>query len=133
MEDLREAKVDRRRDVVLSEMFDPFRLYIDDRTFDHDRVDQTVILGALEEWRLINTSPDWHPFHIHVNDFQVISVNGEPFDAWSWEDTFPIPAFGEVVIRSRFLDFTGKYVYHCHILDHEDKGMMGVVEVVALA
>ena len=43
------------------------------------------------------------------------------------------PAFSEVVIRSRFLDFTGKYVYHCHILDHEDMGMMGVVEVVAPA
>ena len=36
-----------------------------------------------------------------------------------------------ITIRSRFLDFTGKYVYHCHILDHEDMGMMGIVEVVA--
>ena len=48
----------------------------------------------------------------------------------SWEDTTPIPAFGEIVIRTRFLDFTGKYVYHCHILEHEDMGMMGIVEVV---
>ena len=132
-EDLRQAKVDRRREVVFSETLDPFRLYIDGKTFDHDRVDQTVLLGALEEWRLINTSPDWHPFHIHVNDFQVIEVNGEPVDAYSWEDTTPLPAFGEVVIRSRFLDFPGKFVYHCHILDHEDMGMMGVVEVVAPA
>ena len=132
-EDLREAKVDRRRDVVFSEMLDPFRLFIDGKTFDHDRVDQTVLLGTLEEWRLINTSPDWHPFHIHVNDFQVIEVNGQPHEADSWEDTFPLPAFGEVVIRTRFLDFTGTFVYHCHILDHEDKGMMGIVEVVAPA
>lgn len=133
IEDLREARVDRQRELVFSETLDPFRLFIDGKSFDHDRVDQTVILGALEEWRLINTSPDWHPFHIHVNDFQVISVNGEPVDAWSWEDTTPLPAFGEVVIRSRFLDFPGKFVYHCHILDHEDMGMMGVVEVVKQA
>ncbi len=129
--DLRQAAVDRRRELVFSETLDPFRLFIDGLTFDHDRVDQTVQLGATEEWRLVNTSPDTHPFHIHVNDFQVVSVNGEPVDADSWEDTTPIPAFGEIVIRSRFLDFPGKFVYHCHILDHEDRGMMGVVEVIA--
>jgi len=97
---------------------------------EHDRVDQRVTLGATEEWVLRNTSSDTHPFHIHVNDFQVVSINGEPVDADSWEDTYPIPAFGEIVIRTRFLDFTGKYVYHCHILGHEDLGMMGIVEVV---
>jgi suppressor of ftsI len=129
-EDLRTAQIDRRREVVFSETLSPFRLFIDGRTFDHDRVDQTVALGATEEWRLVNISPDTHPFHIHVNDFQVIEVNGEPVDAYSWEDTTPIPAFGEIVIRTRFLDFPGKFVYHCHILDHEDMGMMGIVEVV---
>lgn len=130
-EDLRSATIDRRREMIFSETFDPFRTLIDGQTFDHDRVDQRVNLGATEEWRLVNTSADWHPFHIHVNDFQLIEVNGEPVDPWSWEDTTPIPAFGEVLIRTRFLDFPGKFVYHCHILDHEDRGMMGVVEVVA--
>lgn len=129
-EDLRNAQIDRRREVVFSETLSPFRLFIDGRTFDHDRVDQTVQLGATEEWRLVNTSPDIHPFHIHVNDFQVVEINGEPVDANSLEDTTPIPAFGEIVIRTRFLDFSGKFVYHCHLLDHEDMGMMGIVEVV---
>jgi FtsP/CotA-like multicopper oxidase with cupredoxin domain len=129
-ENLADAEIDRSRELVFSEAFDPFRLFIDGRTFDHDRVDQTVALGATEEWRLVNTTSDWHPFHIHVNDFQVIEVNGEPVDAYSWEDTTPVPAFGEIVIRTRFLDYTGKFVYHCHILDHEDRGMMGIVEVV---
>jgi suppressor of ftsI len=129
-EDLREASVDRRREVIFSETLAPFRLFIDGKTFNHDRVDQRVNLGATEEWRLVNASPDTHPFHIHVNDFQVLEVNGESVDAWSWEDTTPIPAFGEVLIRTRFLDFPGKFVYHCHILDHEDQGMMGVVEVI---
>jgi FtsP/CotA-like multicopper oxidase with cupredoxin domain len=129
-EDLREATIDRRRQIVFSETFDPFRTVIDDRVFDPDRVDQTVRLGATEEWRLLNTSSDWHPFHIHVNDFQVVEVNREPVDAHSWKDTTSIPAFGEIVMRTRFLDFPGKFVYHCHVLSHEDRGMMGVVEVV---
>ncbi|MDQ3779357.1 MAG: multicopper oxidase family protein [Chloroflexota bacterium] len=129
-EDLRAATIDRRREVVFSETFDPFRTLLDGRTFDHDRVDQRVSLGATEEWVLRNSSSDTHPFHIHVNDFQVVSINGEPFAARSWEDTTSIPAFGEIVIRTRFLDFPGTFVYHCHILDHEDRGMMGVVEVV---
>jgi FtsP/CotA-like multicopper oxidase with cupredoxin domain len=129
-EDLRQATVDRRRELIFSEEMSPFEVLIDGHTFDENRIDQTVTLGATEEWRLRNTSPDWHPFHIHVNDFQVIEVNGEPVDAYSLEDTTPLPAFGEVVMRTRFLDFPGKFVYHCHILDHEDQGMMGVVEVV---
>jgi FtsP/CotA-like multicopper oxidase with cupredoxin domain len=129
-EDLRDADIDRRRELVFSVTVDPFRTLIDGREFDHDRVDQRVMLGATEEWRLVNTSSDWHPFHIHVNDYQVVEVNGEPHVARSWEDTTPIPAFGEIVIRTRFLDFAGTYVYHCHLLDHEDMGMMGVVEVV---
>lgn len=129
-EDLRHATIDQRRELVFSEDMDPFRVLIDGRMFDPNRIDQTVALGATEEWRLRNTSPDWHPFHIHVNDFQVMEINGEPVDAYSWEDTTPIPAFGEIVIRTRFLDFPGTFVYHCHILDHEDQGMMGVVEVV---
>jgi suppressor of ftsI len=129
-EDLRELTIDRHRELIFSEEMKPFAVLIDGHTFDEDRIDQTVKLGATEEWLLRNTSPDWHPFHIHVNDFQVIEINGEAVDAYSWEDTTPIPAFGEIVIRSRFLDFPGKFVYHCHILDHEDQGMMGVVEVV---
>src|SRR5215203_3492543 len=129
-EDLRRATIDRRRELTFSEKLSPFRVLIDGREFDEDRVDQTVKLGATEEWRLLNTSEDWHPFHIHVNDFQVIEVNGEPVEAHSWEDTTPIPAFGEIVIRTRFLDYTGRFVYHCHILDNEELGMMGVVEVV---
>ena len=96
-----------------------------------DRVDQTITLGAVEEWRLRNTSLDWHPFHIHVNDYQVVAINGEPVAAYSWEDTTAIPAEGEIVIRMRFLDFPGKTVYHCHLLDHEDAGMMGIIDVIA--
>ena len=129
-QDLRELPVDRTRELTFSEVMHPFRPLIDGHAFDINRVDQTVQLGATEEWRILNTSPDWHPFHIHVNDYQVISINGEPYEARSWEDTTAVPAYGEIVMRTRFLDFPGKFVYHCHILNHEDQGMMGVVEVV---
>jgi len=69
-----------------------------------------------------------------VNDFQVMSVDGRPYRARSQQDTVPLPIQtpsgpGEVVVRMRIRSFTGKYVFHCHILAHEDLGMMGVVNV----
>ena len=78
-----------------------------------------------------NVTRELYPFHIHVNDYQVMSVNGRPYDATSLNDTFPLPVGGEIVIRMRFVDFTGEYVYHRHILAHEDRGMMGTVVVEA--
>ena len=51
-------------------------------------------------------------------------VMREPIAADSWEDTTLIPAFEEILIRTRFLDHAGNFVCHCHILDHEDRGMM---------
>lgn len=57
------------------------------------------------------------------------SVNGRPYKARSLADTFPLPVGGKIVIRMHFTDFTGTYVYHCHILAHEDRGMMGTVKV----
>ena len=59
-----------------------------------------------------------------------MSINGAPYEANGLQDTIPLPINGEVVIRIPFRDYTGKFVYHCHILNHEDNGMMGIVEVV---
>ena len=103
---------------------------IDGKQFDPNRVDQQVKLGTMEEWTIRNDTEELHPFHIHINDFQVMSINGEPYEAHSLQDTIPLPIHGEVVIRIPFRDYTGKFVYHCHILNHEDNGMMGIVEVV---
>lgn len=107
---------------------DPY--LIDGRIFDENRIDQRVKLGALEEWELVNTSEEWHPFHIHINDFQVVAVNGDPSTAHGYDDTVMIPPNGSVTMRTRFLDYPGKFVYHCHFLYHEDHSMMGVVEVM---
>jgi suppressor of ftsI len=103
---------------------------INGQVFNHSRVDYRVNLGDLEEWTLRNTDTEDHAFHIHVNDFQVMSVNGQPHNAHGLQDTVTIPQGGEVVVRIPFKDFVGKFVYHCHILPHEDTGMMGIVEVI---
>lgn len=102
---------------------------INGNAFDPQRIDTQARLNTVEDWEIINTGMFDHPFHLHTNHFQVISRNGrsEPFTAW--KDTVLIPVGETVRIRIPFRDFTGKSVYHCHILDHEDLGMMGVVEI----
>jgi suppressor of ftsI len=129
-EDLSLLEIDNQRVTVFEEPGPPLFLAIDGKHWDPDRIDQTVKLGALEEWIVRNTSSHRHPFHIHVNDFQVVALNGEPVQARGWQDTVTLPPNTDVTIRMRFTDFDGKFVYHCHILSHEDFGMMANVEVV---
>ena len=118
------------RTMTFSEDESTNTFYINDKEFDPDRVDVQPKLGTVEEWTLQNTSDEQHPFHIHVNDFEVISIDGEPYTAKGLQDTVPLIPGQDVVIRTHFTDFTGKFVFHCHILNHEDNGMMAVVEVV---
>jgi FtsP/CotA-like multicopper oxidase with cupredoxin domain len=103
---------------------------IDGRTFDPTRVDQTARAGAIEEWTITNTSPMDHPFHLHVWPMQVLSIAGVTTDAPTWQNVVNVPARGSTVVRIPFETNPGRSVYHCHILDHEDNGMMGVIEVV---
>ena len=157
-----------------------------------DTIDQAMLLNTNEEWKIVNTTADFldpkkraqpgaimHPFHIHINPFQVFEV----FDPWNpvyvytaaeskpgtncyinpdeestwhpceltkisapfvWWDVFGMPggikvpnSKGQTVtiagyfrFRSRFSDYPGQYVLHCHILAHEDRGMMQLIEVV---
>ncbi|MBV9209710.1 MAG: multicopper oxidase domain-containing protein [Acidobacteria bacterium] len=102
---------------------------IDGKPYDPDRIDQTIKLGAVEEWEIVNETGAEHPFHIHVNHFQVVRAGVSPED-WRWQDTVSLPANGSVKIRSRFRTFTGRYLLHCHILLHSDLGMMQNVEVI---
>lgn len=101
---------------------------IDGKPYDPERIDQTIELGAVEEWEIVNETGAEHPFHIHVNHFQVVRAGVAPED-WQWRDTVSLPANGSVKIRSRFRTFTGRYLLHCHILLHSDLGMMQNVEV----
>ena len=104
---------------------------INSQVFDINRDDQIVRLNTTEEWVIRNASSQWHPFHIHINDYQVIAVNGEPVRVRSAEDTTRVPPFGEITMRTRYRDFPGRWVYHCHILLHEDHGMMGTIRADA--
>jgi FtsP/CotA-like multicopper oxidase with cupredoxin domain len=87
-----------------------------------------VTAGSVEEWTIHNDSPMDHPFHLHVWPMQVVEENGRLSDRPTWLDVVNVPARGSVRVRVAFDGFDGRTVYHCHILDHEDRGMMGVVE-----
>ncbi len=110
---------------------------------------QTVALDAVEEWTIVNMNNIRHPFHIHVNPIYVVAVNGQPLapEDRYWADTIPMPfsnvqptppgnpnqpgaAMTSITFRTRFLHFTGRYVMHCHMLVHEDMGMMQGVTIV---
>lgn len=127
--DLADAEIAQQRVITFMESSAAPAFNIDGKAFVEDRIDQTVQLDTVEEWIVRNESPEWHPFHIHVNDYQVMSVNGRDVSP-HYEDTTLIPPHGEFVMRTHFADFTGKFVYHCHILIHEDAGMMATIEVV---
>ena len=101
---------------------------INGKTFNPRRVDVEARLGDVEEWELVNLGVMDHPFHLHTNPFQVVSRNGrkEPFLAW--RDVVNLRPNERVRFRVRYQDFAGRAVFHCHILDHEDLGMMGVIE-----
>ena len=68
-----------------------------------------------------------HPFHLHGFRFQVLDRDGVPEPYLSWKDSVNVPKHGKVRIAVRFEDFAGKWMFHCHILDHEDMGMMGIL------
>lgn len=100
----------------------------DGREFDHERTDQYVRSGTVEQWTLRNPTPMDHPFHLHVWPVQVVEEQGRAVPEPRWQDVVNVRAGGQVTIRIAFDDFPGRTVYHCHILDHEDLGMMAVVE-----
>ncbi|MFE6962207.1 multicopper oxidase family protein [Streptomyces sp. NPDC057696] len=130
-EDLSKAAVADRKYVTYTENAAGDNFFVNGRMYDPRRTDFTSTLGTVEEWTIRNKSDEQHTFHIHTNDFQLMSVNGKPYDAThGWYDTVNIPAKGEIVIRIRFTDFTGRTVLHCHILQHEDLGLMAVLDIL---
>jgi len=117
---------------------------INGRLFEDHIVDQSILLGATEEWTIYNdnvagTGGPAHPFHIHVNPFQVTEIfnptaGPKPIqlpEPWVWWDNVALPPGGYVKMLSRFVDFMGMYVAHCHILGHEDRGMMQLLQVIS--
>ena len=101
---------------------------------DMSRIDETVRLGDTERWTLTGGDGQ-HVFHPHQTQFQILTINGEPPppEESGWEDSVLVNDDREVVIIARFDTYTAEdipYMFHCHILDHEDLGMMGQFLVI---
>jgi bilirubin oxidase len=106
---------------------------INGNTFDPQRITLTSRRDVVETWSIENRTDMDHPFHLHGTQFQVIervrggSVTPEPYRAW--RDTVNVQP-GEVVRIATLQRQTGERMFHCHILEHEDLGMMGTLKVV---
>ncbi len=94
--------------------------------FDPERIDQEAKLDTTEQWNLAAGGD--HPFHIHINPFLVTEVNGKKLDPPQWRDTAIVNNKG-LVMRTKYERYAGKTVLHCHILHHEDLGMMQNVSI----
>ena len=105
---------------------------VDGRPFDPTRVGHRVRLGSTERWRLRNTSDTTHYVHIHAEQWRTVSRDGRPPPAWErgLEDTWRLDPGEYVDVAARFEDHTGPFMIHCHMLDHEDHGMMSTFVVV---
>ncbi|MGN6250951.1 MAG: multicopper oxidase domain-containing protein [Marmoricola sp.] len=105
---------------------------INGRAYDPHRVDHRVKLGSVERWRFRNTSTMTHWVHLHEEQWHLVSRDGHAPPAYErgLTDTWRLDP-GEVIeVAARFTDYTGKFMIHCHMLDHEDHGMMAQFEVV---
>jgi FtsP/CotA-like multicopper oxidase with cupredoxin domain len=105
---------------------------VNDKPFDPNRVDFQVRHGTTEIWRVVNNDPIDHNFHLHMTQFRVLDRGGDPAlpqDAGR-KDTIVVPAGRSVRVQATFAGFLGKYVYHCHFLEHSSLGMMAQLEIV---
>lgn len=124
------------RDVNLNLDLSTGRFVIDGKTFDMDRVDMRIKRGETEIWRVHNrdVQPSVpHNFHLHGTHFQVLDRNGRPVTGHETgrKDTVAVPVGGDVRIKVRYDRDLGRYLYHCHLLDHSSMGMMAQAEIVA--
>ncbi|MBR0872251.1 multicopper oxidase domain-containing protein [Bradyrhizobium tropiciagri] len=118
---------------------------INGNPYKPDRIDQLLPLGGVEEWKLSTANAFGHPFHIHVNPFQIsriinpagqdVSETGDANEPQYanlkgvWKDTLFIRQGYTAFVRTRYQRYIGDFVLHCHILDHEDQGMMQNVRI----
>ncbi|HTX75165.1 MAG TPA: multicopper oxidase [Terracidiphilus sp.] len=143
----------RTRDFILSERVDAqgrsLGVRINEKGYD-DPVTEVVTLGSTERWRFLNTTDDAHPMHLHLVQFQIVERQGyEPValaagkvaligtprppapNEAGWKDTAVVNPRDVLTIEVRFEGYAGRYVFHCHMLEHEDNDMMRPYEVVA--
>ena len=143
-----ESEAIQHRDLVLSKMSDPCTgsVWMINGKHFHDPIDEFPLLGSTEVWRFVNNSGVVHPMHLHLTMFQILDrqnfvmmgdsvvtvgdpIPPEPWEA-GWKDTAPVYPDQVLRVICRFEDYTGKYPYHCHVLEHEENDMMRQFEVV---
>jgi spore coat protein A, manganese oxidase len=108
------------------------RWVINGHSYDPDYVEHTVSLDTTETWRLKNPTSVAHLIHLHHTDWYMLERNGKrpPKHERCLKETFFLDPHDEVVVAGRFSDNPGKFVVHCHMLDHEDHGLMSQFEVL---
>lgn len=122
------------RDITLSLSADGNDFYINGKVFDPNTVMASIPVGTTEIWQVTDTSGWEHNFHIHLVQFRVLAINGAaPGPSMQGlKDTVPIPANGTVRLQATFADYPGKYVFHCHLLEHASyTGMMARMDITA--
>jgi FtsP/CotA-like multicopper oxidase with cupredoxin domain len=134
--EVRSSPIAHRRTFTFSASADKSQFFINRRVFDEARTDVAVRLGDTEEWTVRNEDSQYHDFHIHQTGFLVTEVNGSPANFDGLRDTFSIPPMengqpGEAKLIIPFTnpEIVGRFVFHCHVVKHEDKGMMQTIEV----
>jgi len=115
----------------------PIMWTVNGKRFDADRTDANVQLGEIELWRFRNHGFLFlgrpHPAHVHLSHFQILERNGKPplLHESGWKDTVALDPGEEVLVMIRFEQFRGRYMLHCHNLEHEDHAMMSRFDIVA--
>ncbi len=117
-----DARVRRRIDLSM--------FLVNGRRYRYERVDIRGRLGDLELWRVRNLGTMDHPFHLHTWPFQIHRLNGRRPSFRAWYDTLPLRPGDEAELLVPLRSFAGRTLFHCHIAEHADRGMMGTIEVV---
>jgi FtsP/CotA-like multicopper oxidase with cupredoxin domain len=122
-----------QREFVLSKDIETNKWVINGKPFDAGRIDIKPRLGDTEIWSFRNSSTSTHPMHVHLVRFQILDRSNLQLNPGElgWKDTVRVDPSATVRVIMKFDGFTGRYMYHCHNLAHEDHSMMGQMRVVA--
>lgn len=124
-------KPDRSWEISIGGLFKTTWL-INGKTFNPARSDAFPVLGTTETWEIVNRTSVAHTMHIHHADWYLLARDGKRPPPWEdcLKETFFVYPGERILLAGHFSDYTGKFVIHCHMLDHEDHGLMGQFEVV---
>jgi FtsP/CotA-like multicopper oxidase with cupredoxin domain len=131
MVDLRGQEIGAHRTITFTENASGTSFFVNGRQFLQSRIDLRAPLGSIEEWVIENKTPDFHEFHIHQLGFQLTEINHVKQDFTGTMDDVRVPEFGQVKLLIPFTDplIAGHIMFHCHVLNHEDRGMMATMEI----